>query len=149
MINDGGRIVNISSGLTRFAVPGSSAYAAAKGAVEVLTRYLAKELGPRRIAANVVAPGPIQTDFSGGMVRVDVADTGTGIAPEHLGRIFEPFFTTKPEVSGTGLGLSVSLGIVESHGGTIGVQSELGVGSTFTVKLPAKPGASIEDDPDA
>src|ERR1700756_433320 len=69
LMNDGGRIVNTSSGLTRVAVPGSSAYAAAKGAVEILTRYLAKELGPRRITANVVAPGPIQTDFSGGMVR--------------------------------------------------------------------------------
>jgi NAD(P)-dependent dehydrogenase (short-subunit alcohol dehydrogenase family) len=69
LMTDGGRIVNISSGLTRLAVVGSSAYAAAKGAVEILTRYLAKELGPRRITANVVAPGPIQTDFSGGMVR--------------------------------------------------------------------------------
>jgi len=69
LMNDGGRIVNISSGLTRVSAPGSSAYAAAKGAVEVLTRYLAKELGPRRITANVVAPGAIQTDFSGGMVR--------------------------------------------------------------------------------
>jgi NAD(P)-dependent dehydrogenase (short-subunit alcohol dehydrogenase family) len=69
LMNDGGRIANLSSGLTRVAVPGSSAYAAAKGAVEILTRYLAKELGPRRISANVVAPGPIQTDFSGGMVR--------------------------------------------------------------------------------
>jgi NAD(P)-dependent dehydrogenase (short-subunit alcohol dehydrogenase family) len=69
LMNDGGRIVNISSGLTRLSVPGSSAYAAAKGAIEVLTRYLAKELGARRITANVVAPGPIQTDFSGGMVR--------------------------------------------------------------------------------
>ena len=69
LMNDGGRIVNISSGLTRVAVPGSSAYAGAKAAVEMLTRYLAKELGSRRITANVVAPGPIQTDFSGGMVR--------------------------------------------------------------------------------
>jgi len=69
LMNDGGRIVNISSGLARFALPGSSAYAAAKGAVEVLTRYLAKELGPRGITANVVAPGAIQTDFSGGIVR--------------------------------------------------------------------------------
>ena len=69
LMNDGGRIVNISSGLTRISMPGSSAYAAAKGAIEVLTRYLAKELGPRRITANVVAPGAIQTDFSGGMVR--------------------------------------------------------------------------------
>ena len=69
LMNDGGRIVNISSGLTRVSVAGSSVYAAAKGAVEILTRYLAKELGPRRITANTVAPGPVQTDFSGGMVR--------------------------------------------------------------------------------
>jgi NAD(P)-dependent dehydrogenase (short-subunit alcohol dehydrogenase family) len=69
LINDGGRIVNLSSGLTRFSAPGSSAYASSKGAIEVLTRYLAKELGPRRITANVVAPGPVQTDFSGGMIR--------------------------------------------------------------------------------
>jgi NAD(P)-dependent dehydrogenase (short-subunit alcohol dehydrogenase family) len=69
LMTDGGRIVNLSSGLARISLPGSSAYGAAKGAVEVLTRYLAKELGPRRITANVVAPGAIQTDFSGGMVR--------------------------------------------------------------------------------
>jgi len=69
LMNDGGRIVNISSGLARFALHGSSAYGAAKGAVEVLTRYLAKELGPRGITANAVAPGAIETDFSGGMVR--------------------------------------------------------------------------------
>jgi NAD(P)-dependent dehydrogenase (short-subunit alcohol dehydrogenase family) len=68
-INDGGRIINISSGLARFSVPGSSAYGSMKGAVEVLTRYLAKELGPRRIAANVVAPGPIATDFGEGRLR--------------------------------------------------------------------------------
>jgi NAD(P)-dependent dehydrogenase (short-subunit alcohol dehydrogenase family) len=69
LMKDGGRIVNISSGLARVSLPGSSVYGAAKGAVEVLTRYLAKELGPRGITANVVAPGAIQTDFSGGMVR--------------------------------------------------------------------------------
>jgi NAD(P)-dependent dehydrogenase (short-subunit alcohol dehydrogenase family) len=69
LIADGGRIVNISSGLARFTLPGSSAYASMKGAVEVLTRYLAKELGPRGIAVNTVAPGAIQTDFSGGIVR--------------------------------------------------------------------------------
>lgn len=69
LIENGGRIVNISSGLARVALPGSSAYGAAKGAVEVLTRYLAKELGPRGITVNVVAPGAIETDFSGGMVR--------------------------------------------------------------------------------
>jgi NAD(P)-dependent dehydrogenase (short-subunit alcohol dehydrogenase family) len=66
-INDGGRIVNIWSGLARFTVPGISAYAAAKGAVEVLTRYLAKELGPRMITVNTIAPGAIETDFSGGV----------------------------------------------------------------------------------
>ena len=69
LLRDGGRIVNVSSGLTRVSFPGSSAYASMKGAVEVLTRYLAKELGPRRIAVNTVAPGAVQTDFSGGIVR--------------------------------------------------------------------------------
>jgi NAD(P)-dependent dehydrogenase (short-subunit alcohol dehydrogenase family) len=69
LINDGGRIVNLSSGLTRFAFPGYSAYAAMKGGVEVLSRYMAKELGPRKIAVNVVAPGAIETDFGGGAVR--------------------------------------------------------------------------------
>jgi NAD(P)-dependent dehydrogenase (short-subunit alcohol dehydrogenase family) len=63
------RIVNISSGLARFALPGSSAYGAVKRAVEVLTRFLAKELGPRGIRVNTVAPGAIETDFSDGMVR--------------------------------------------------------------------------------
>ncbi|RWC58452.1 MAG: SDR family oxidoreductase [Mesorhizobium sp.] len=69
LINDGGRIVNLSSGLARIIIPGSAPYGALKGAIEVLTRYQAKELGPRRIAVNAVAPGSIQTDFSGGMVR--------------------------------------------------------------------------------
>ena len=68
-LNDGGRIVNISTGLARFSNLGSSAYAAMKGAVEVLTRYLAKELGSRGITANTVAPGAIATDFGGGRVR--------------------------------------------------------------------------------
>jgi NAD(P)-dependent dehydrogenase (short-subunit alcohol dehydrogenase family) len=69
LIADGGRIVNISSGLARFSLPGSSAYASMKGAVEVLTRYLARELAPRGIAVNTVAPGAIETDFLGGTVR--------------------------------------------------------------------------------
>ena len=69
LIDDGGRIVNVSSGLTRIIYPGSAAYGSMKGAVEVLTRYMAKELGGRRIAVNVVAPGAVETDFSGGMVR--------------------------------------------------------------------------------
>lgn len=69
LMADGGRILNVSSGLARFALPGSSAYAIMKGAIEVLTRYQAKELGARGITANVLAPGAIETDFSGGMVR--------------------------------------------------------------------------------
>ncbi|UII22686.1 SDR family NAD(P)-dependent oxidoreductase [Fulvivirga ligni] len=69
LMNDGGGIVNISSGLARFAMPGSSTYGSMKGAVEVLTKYLAKELGGRQIKANVVAPGAIETDFGGGHVR--------------------------------------------------------------------------------
>jgi NAD(P)-dependent dehydrogenase (short-subunit alcohol dehydrogenase family) len=69
LIKDGGRIVNISSGLARFSVPGSSAYAMMKGGIEVFTRYLAKEFGARGITANTVAPGAIATDFNGGHVR--------------------------------------------------------------------------------
>lgn len=68
-MNKDGRIVNISSGLARFALPGYSAYAMMKGAIEVFTRYLAKELGEKGIAANTVAPGAIETDFQGGVVR--------------------------------------------------------------------------------
>lgn len=71
LMNDGGGIVNVSSGLTRVSVPGSSAYASMKGAVETFTRYLAKELGSRGIRANVVAPGAIMTDFGNGHLRND------------------------------------------------------------------------------
>ncbi|HEY0253229.1 MAG TPA: SDR family oxidoreductase, partial [Kofleriaceae bacterium] len=69
LIADGGRIVNISTGLARFTLPGYAAYAAMKGGIEVLTRYMAKELGPRKITVNTVAPGAIETDFGGGVVR--------------------------------------------------------------------------------
>ena len=69
LMNDGGRILNVSSGLARFALPGYSVYGALKGAMEVMTRYMAKELGPRRIAVNIIAPGAIETDFGGGAVR--------------------------------------------------------------------------------
>jgi NAD(P)-dependent dehydrogenase (short-subunit alcohol dehydrogenase family) len=90
LLNDGGRIVNLSSGLTRISIPGSASYASMKGAVEVLTRYLAKELGPRRIAVNTVAPGAIATDFSGGMVR-DNPELNRRIASETaLGRVGVP-----------------------------------------------------------
>jgi NAD(P)-dependent dehydrogenase (short-subunit alcohol dehydrogenase family) len=89
-INDGGRIINISSGLARFSFPGSSAYGSMKGAIEVLTRYLAKELGPRGIAANVVAPGAIETDFGGGRVR-DNKEINDNIASlTALGRVGLP-----------------------------------------------------------
>jgi NAD(P)-dependent dehydrogenase (short-subunit alcohol dehydrogenase family) len=69
LINDGGRIVNLSTGLTRIILPGYAAYASMKGAIETLTKYMAKELGARKIAVNVVAPGAIETDFGGGAVR--------------------------------------------------------------------------------
>ena len=90
LLNDGGRIVMISSGLARFAFPGSSAYASMKGAVEVLTRYLAKELGPRGIAVNTVAPGAIATDFSGGMVRDNPAINKQIAGMTALGRVGDP-----------------------------------------------------------
>jgi NAD(P)-dependent dehydrogenase (short-subunit alcohol dehydrogenase family) len=90
LMADGGRIVNISSGLTRFSFPGSAAYASMKGAVEVFTRYLARELGPRGIAANTVAPGAIATDFSGGRVR-DIPEISQQVASATaLGRVGLP-----------------------------------------------------------
>ena len=90
MIADGGKILNVSSGLTRFSLPGYSVYAAMKGAVEVLTRYLAKELGERGISVNVIAPGAIETDFGGGAVR-DNPDINASIASQTaLGRVGQP-----------------------------------------------------------
>ncbi|WP_294217728.1 SDR family oxidoreductase [uncultured Chryseobacterium sp.] len=70
-INEGGGIINISSGLARFPLPGSSVYGSIKAGVEMLTKYMAKELGPRKIKANVIAPGAIETDFGGGRTRDD------------------------------------------------------------------------------
>jgi NAD(P)-dependent dehydrogenase (short-subunit alcohol dehydrogenase family) len=90
LMRDGGRIVNISSGLARFSMPGTSAYGAAKGAIEVLTRYLAKELGARGITANVVAPGAIETDFSGGRVRDNPEINKVVAAMTALGRAGVP-----------------------------------------------------------
>ncbi len=90
VMNDGGGIVNISSGLARMSVPGSSVYGSMKAAIETLTRYLAKELGPRKIRANVVAPGAIETDFGGGRVR-DNKDINAQIASlTALGRVGVP-----------------------------------------------------------
>ena len=90
LINDGGRILNISSGLTRLVYPGSSTYASMKGAMEVLTRYQAKELGERRIRVNILAPGAIETDFGGGRVRDtrEINDQIAGLTA--LGRVGLP-----------------------------------------------------------
>jgi NAD(P)-dependent dehydrogenase (short-subunit alcohol dehydrogenase family) len=89
LMADGGRIVNLSSGLARFALPGYSAYGAMKGAVETLTRYMAKELGPRGIAVNVVAPGAIATDFGGGAVRDNPQLNAFVASQTALGRVGE------------------------------------------------------------
>jgi NAD(P)-dependent dehydrogenase (short-subunit alcohol dehydrogenase family) len=90
LLNDGGRIVNVSSGLARFALPGYAAYAAMKGGIEVLTRYQAKELGARGISVNTLAPGAIETDFGGGAVR-DNAQLNAAIASQTaLGRVGQP-----------------------------------------------------------
>ncbi len=90
LMNDGGRIVNLSSGLARFALPGYAAYGAMKGAIETLTRYMAKELGPRGIAVNVVAPGAIETDFGGGAVRDNAQLNAFVAANTALGRTGVP-----------------------------------------------------------
>jgi NAD(P)-dependent dehydrogenase (short-subunit alcohol dehydrogenase family) len=90
LLADGGRIVNTSSGLARFTGPGYSVYGAMKGAVEVLTRYWAQELGPRGITVNVVAPGPIATDFGGGYLRDNPQIREAMAARSALGRVGEP-----------------------------------------------------------
>ncbi|MEZ5648663.1 MAG: SDR family oxidoreductase [Alphaproteobacteria bacterium] len=90
LMKDGGRILNISSGLARFSYPGFGAYAMMKGGIEVFTRYLAKELGGRKIAVNTIAPGAIATDFGGGRVRDD-AELNKMIASQTaLGRVGVP-----------------------------------------------------------
>jgi NAD(P)-dependent dehydrogenase (short-subunit alcohol dehydrogenase family) len=90
LINDGGRIVNVSTTRTRLSMPGGSAYASMKGALEVLSRHMATELGPRRIAVNVMAPGAVATDFSGGIVR-DNPEVNKRVADSTaLGRVAGP-----------------------------------------------------------
>ena len=83
-------------------------------------------------------PGDItlSTRLEGPWAVIRIADTGNGIAPEHLSRIFEPFFTTKEAGKGTGLGLSISFDIIKQHGGDLSVESTVGVGTTFTIRLP-------------
>lgn len=89
LMRDGGRILNLSTGLTRFALPGYAAYAAMKGGIEVLTRYLAKELGSGGISVNTVAPGAIATDFGGGVVRDNPQVKGFIASQTALGRVGE------------------------------------------------------------
>jgi len=81
----------------------------------------------------------VRTTHTNDRVVITTVDTGIGMTAEAQRRIFEPFFTTKPDGVGTGLGLSVSYGIIHAHGGTIGIESELDVGSTVTIVLPAAP----------
>jgi len=90
ILADQGRIINLATGLTRFTLPGYSAYAAMKGAIEIFTKYLAKELGPRKIAANVVAPGAIETDFGGGVVRDNEQMNAIIASNTALGRVGLP-----------------------------------------------------------
>lgn len=102
LIRDGGHIVNISSAVTRFVNPDSIAYATLKGAVEVMTRYLAHDLGPRNISVNTIAPGAIQTDFSGGVVRdnpqvnefvAKMTALGRPGLPEDIGQMLASFLS--------------------------------------------------------
>ena len=90
VLNDGGGIINISTGLARFSFPGYSAYASMKGAMETLTKYQAKELGARGIRANIVAPGAIETDFGGGAVRDNAALNAQIASVTALGRVGLP-----------------------------------------------------------
>jgi two-component system NtrC family sensor kinase len=98
----------------------------------LLNAYQAMPDGGRLIITSQVSSGEVQAVFE---------DTGMGIAEEDQKRIFDPFFTTKDVGEGTGLGLSISYGIVEQHGGTIEVESQVGEGSRFTVRLPVAPPA--------
>jgi signal transduction histidine kinase len=92
----------------------------------------------------------IKTDLKDGLAEVSFTDTGCGISKEHLSRLFSPFFTTKETGKGTGLGLAISYGIVQSHGGDIEVESQVGKGSTFRIRLPIeKPNREPQRAPDA
>ncbi|MDF1503799.1 ATP-binding protein, partial [Roseisolibacter sp. H3M3-2] len=102
--------------------------------------YALRDASPPRLTVRARAAGPAD-GLAGPGLAVEVQDTGVGIAPDALARIFEPFYTTKPPGEGTGLGLSVSYGIVQAHGGEIAVRSAPGQGTTFTVLLPAVPPA--------
>jgi signal transduction histidine kinase len=97
-------------------------------------------------AAHAISGGrgtiSITTKVVGADVEIEIEDTGAGIAPENLSRIFDPFFTTKPVGQGTGLGLSLSYGIMQKHQGSIQVRSVVGQGTAFTLKLPIEHNAA-------
>jgi signal transduction histidine kinase len=80
----------------------------------------------------------VKTDLNNGVAEISFTDTGRGINKEHLPKLFTPFFTTKETGKGTGLGLAISYGIIQSHNGEIDVESEIGKGSTFRIKLPVE-----------
>jgi len=103
---------------------------------QVLLNILMNALQSMPAGGSLTVSAGRQESEAGPLVEVRVADTGAGIAPDELARIFDPFFTTKGVGEGTGLGLSVSYGIVQAHGGSIEVESEVGKGSTFTIALP-------------
>lgn len=114
----GGRIVNISSGLTRFALPGYAAYAAMKGAMEVLTRYQAKELGAHGIRVNILAPGAIETDFGGGVVRDNQQVNAFIASNTALGRVGLP----------DDIGAAIALLLEEGNGWITGQRLEVSGG---------------------
>lgn len=99
-------------------------------------------------AQSISGPGEVKisTRHEGDSIWVTFSDTGKGIPADNLSRIFDPFFTTKPVGEGTGLGLSITYGIVERHGGTISVESQVGLGTTFTLKLPIEPAKQVVDE---
>jgi NAD(P)-dependent dehydrogenase (short-subunit alcohol dehydrogenase family) len=121
LINDGGRIINVSSGLTRIIMPGRALYGSMKGAVETLTKYMAKELGPRGITVNVVAPGAIATDFSGGMVRAnpevnkrvsDMTALGRAGVPDDIGPMIAALLSEENRwISGQRIEVSGGMGL--------------------------------------
>ena len=92
----------------------------------------AQAMGPERGTIT------LSNGVEGERVWIEVSDTGSGIAPDSLQKIFDPFYTTKPVGQGTGLGLSLSYGIIKKHRGEISVRSELGIGTTFRVELPIR-----------